>query len=293
MKDNMVLRMLRPVWYVKLLLLLLSGVLLYEVFLNQIEHSLLAYGSYVISAYTLVLYTMDVPEAYRCMRCLLEKKRYTRRYLKEAAYRSMVSLYVGLMINCSYAVMKLYTGFHYQSLWLCAIALYYMILSVTRFLLIKGVKKLSKAEKTRNVRIHGLKSYRYCGWLMLLLNVAISIIAAQMIWQGKTYVCPGTLIYASAAYTFYCLITAIVNIIRYRKMEHPVLSAAKMLSFAGALMSTLALQTAMLTQFEDEMINHSRMNAMTGCIVCMSVFCMAVYMIRKADLAIKEEKEVS
>lgn len=284
---------LRPAWYVKGVLLLLSSILLYEIFLIQIEHTLPAYGCYAISAYTLLLYVMEIPDAYRHMRCLLEKNRYTRRYLKEAMYRSKVSLYTGLMINCGYAVYKLYAGYHYQSLWLSAIALYYVILSVTRFMLIKEEKKITKPDETGTARIHGLKSYRYCGWLMLLLNVAISIIAAQMIWQGKTYVYPGTLIYASATYTFYCLITAIINIIRYRKMEHPVLSAAKMLSFAGALMSILALQTAMLTQFGNQTSNQKLMNAMTAFAVCMSIFCIAIYMIRKADLAIKEEKEVS
>lgn len=293
MSRSLLMHILRPAWHVKGLLLLFSCVLLYEVFLNQKDHLVLAYSAYVISAYTLMIYVMDIPKADRTIKRILEKNQYTRRYLKESAYREKVSLYAGLLVTGGYAIYKLYTGYQYQSLWLSAIGVYYVILSVTRFMLIKGEKQISKTDETGTARIHGLKIYRYCGWLMLLLNVAISIIAAQMIWRGKTYVYPGTLIYASASYTFYCLITAIVNIIRYRKMEHPVLSAAKMLSFAGALMSVLALQTAMLTQFGNQTNNQKLMNAMTAFAVCMSIFSIAIYMIWKADLAIKEENEVS
>lgn len=100
---------------------------------------------------------------------------------------------------------------------------------------------------------------------MFLLNIAVTGFVIQMIWQNKSYTYPGFLIYASAAYTFFCITTAVINMVKYRKMEKPVLSAAKMLSFACALIAMLALQTAMLAQFGSGQKTFARyINSCTG-----------------------------
>ena len=79
------------------------------------------------------------------------------------------------------------------------------------------------------------------------------------------------------------------NMAKHRKLETPVLAAAKMLSFACALMSILATQTAMLTQFGDGNTKFARlMNAATGSVVCFLIFGLAVWMVRRANKEIKK-----
>lgn len=135
------------------------------------------------------------------------------------------------------------------SLWIGAVAVYYIIVSLMRFGLIKQYRNNLKRENDREQRVIALKSYRFCGVLMFILNIAVSGLVVQLIWKGETYQYPGFLIYAFAAYSFYCIGMAVRNMAKHRKLETPVLAAAKMLSFACALMSILATQTAMLTQF--------------------------------------------
>ena len=53
----------------------------------------------------------------------------------------------------------------------------------------------------------------------------------------------------SAIYTFYAMGISIANLIKYRKLGSPVLSAAKVLNPVSAMMSVLGLQTAMIAQF--------------------------------------------
>ena len=101
-----------------------------------------------------------------------------------------------------------------------------------------------------------------------------------MVLTDSGYSYPGYVIYLSAMYTFYTIILAIVNLVIFRKLGSPILSAAKVLNFVAALMSLPGLQTAMISQFSTEGENFRRlMNAITGGGVWFSVILTAVYML--------------
>ena len=108
--------------------------------------------------------------------------------------------------------------------------------------------------------------------------------------SGYSY--PGYVIYLSALYTFYTIILAIVNLVKFRKLGSPILSAAKVLSFVAALMSLLGLQTAMISQFSTGGEKFRRiMNAITGGGVWCSVILIAVTMLLRSR-KMKEVKSV-
>lgn len=69
--------------------------------------------------------------------------------------------------------------------------------------------------------------------------------------SGFTY--PGYVIYLSALYTFYTMGMSIGNLVKYRKLGSPILSAAKILNFVSAMMSVLGLQTAMISRFSKQL----------------------------------------
>lgn len=276
-----------------LLVLLSTGLLLYA-FLYPGANEIVAYISYAISAYTLTVVVIKMPPVCKKMKHGLYANKYTGTYLTEPLLRAKISLYTGLGISIIYACFKLGMGIYLASMWLEAVAVYYIILSLMRFALLRRYRRSSKYEDADDLRIFGLKSFRFCGILMFLLNIAVSGLVMQMIWKNQTYEYPGFLIYATAAYAFYCLTMAIINMVKYRRMEQPILSAAKMLSFSCALMSILAMQTAMLTQFGDGQENFARlMNSLTGGAVCFCIFIMAVWMVRKAnkELTLMKESE--
>ena len=77
------------------------------------------------------------------------------------------------------------------------------------------------------------------------------------------------------------MILMVMNVVKYRKYRSPVMSAAKVVSLAAALVSMLSLETAMLTQFGSTDSEQSRriMTACTGAGVCTMILAMAVYMI--------------
>ena len=275
-------------WLMRFFLTILSTVLLIYAFAVPDANPVIVYSSYGISAYTLIIVIVGFPPIIRKIKAGLYANKYSSRYLSEPELRARISLYLGCAINIGYAIFKFTAGVYYKSVWLGAMAVYYIILSLIRFGLLKRERYSSKFEDDYEQRMYGLKSYRFCGCLMFLLNIAVSGLVIQLIWKNESYEYPGFLIYASAAYAFYCFITAVINAVKFRRMEKPVLSAAKMLSLACALMSILALQTAMLTQFgEGQKLFERVMNSITGSVVCFMVFAMAVWMIHKANIEIK------
>lgn len=60
-----------------------------------------------------------------------------------------------------------------------------------------------------------------------------------------------------ALYTFYITTTAIIDIIKYRKYNSPVMSISKVIKLAAALVSMLFLETAMFAQFGADMAKES------------------------------------
>ena len=81
--------------------------------------------------------------------------------------------------------------------------------------------------------------------------------------SGFSY--PGYIIYLSAFYTFYTMIISVLNLVKFRKLGSPILSAAKVLNFIAAMMSILGLQTAMISRFsENGEAYRKMMNTITG-----------------------------
>lgn len=274
-----------PHWLIILILFGVSAYGLFYSFTNTEAIPFIQYISYALSFYTLVVIVVSMPSIYKTIKNGIESNSFTNRLVKDKEYRIRFSLITGFMINVIYALIKLSAGWYYQSMWIGAIAIYYIILSLMRLgLLIREYFNV-KGKYIENQRERDLKRYRLVGCFMFLLNIAVSGLVIQMIWNNESYNYPGILIFANAAYTFYSFGTAIVNLFKYRKMEKPVLSAAKMLSFVCALTSMLSLQTAMLYQFAEEGQEAfvRIMNTLTGSGVCLIIFGMAIWMIKKAN----------
>ena len=118
----------------------------------------------------------------------------------------------------------------------------------------------------------------------------------QMVMNNSELSYPGHVIYLTAMYTFYTMAMSVVNLVRYRRLGSPVLSAAKVLNFVSALMSVLCLQTAMISQFsENDYVFRRLMNTITGGIVWTGVILTAAYMLyrsRNAKDEVKSDEQI-
>lgn len=265
-----------------LFLTVISAAALFAVFYCRADEHPLAYGAYVLSTYTL---TADVATAIRIGKTVtirLRQSRHIAAYFTRADLRVRISLYCGAAVNLAYAVFNLGAGILYRSVWLGSVAIYYMLLVLIRFLLICDDRAVRKCAAATQVSLW--QSYRRCGGILLGLNFVISGMMFQMIAQNQGTAYPGYVIYASAAYTFYRLIATFMKIRKTRKMQNPILSAAKLLDLCIALMALFSLQIAMLTVFGADMPQNTQrwLNIVSGAAVCVLVICIALYMLIRA-----------
>lgn len=291
-------KILRPPSWVTALLILISGVLLYAVFNMKLEGTALAYTAYPISAYTLIVFIIYLPTLLKKIKDKLSKtwvvqKIYGsplgQRFFKDMAFRNTASIYQGIAVSVLYALFRGVAAVVYGSVWFGAISVYYIILSVIRFALAGNLCAARKQETAAQRLIKEYQGYRFCGYMMFILNVGMTGMVIQMIRDNRHYEYPGFIIYASAAYTFYLAIAATVNVFKLKRLNSPLFSAAKSLTFVGALMSVMALQTAMISRFgEGEEIFRQVLNTATGTVICALALGIAVYMVVKANKEIKE-----
>ena len=85
---------------------------------------------------------------------------------------------------------------------------------------------------------------------------------------------------------------AIINAVRYRKYQSPVMSAAKAVNLAAALVSMLSLETAMLAQFDNGSTAFRQiMLGATGGAVCAIIVGMGSFMIIRSTRKMKRLRE--
>ena len=276
-----------PIW---LLMLLTIGCTagLVAVFVRGLEEHPFAYVVYVLSFYTLtavcVFFSKTLPGYYRKTKQKVYDNPLGNRYMTDTAFKVRISLYISLGINLLYSAFKLVAGVYYASFWWGAIAVYYMVLSLIRFLLLRY---MNSNQKEANM-LSEYRRYRLCGLLMILLNLSLSGIVFQMVRQNKTYTYPEIMIIAVATYTFYTVTASMIGMVKYRKFKSPVMSASKAIRFAAALVSLLTLETAMLVQYGDDEAFRGLMTALTGTGVCIVVLGMSVYMVIRANREIRQ-----
>lgn len=280
--KRMVHHLLFPGLAVVLLSVPIAAALLIHTFLFGREDSPAAYVSYVFSAYSLTIvcaWAVKNGKSFKnSLNTAIHGVPVLHRYLTDVPFRMHVSLYLSLGLNLLYTGLKFFCGIYYRSVWFGTLAVYYFLLAVMRFLLLHHANRSAFGTDL----ISELKRYRLCGIILLLMNTALTGVVILMVVQQEGFRYTGYLIYVMAMYAFYNIIAAVRNVVKYRKFNSPVMSAAKAISLAAALVSMLSLETAMLAQFDDGKNPEAFRQVMTGTTggcVCLLVLGMAVWMI--------------
>lgn len=135
------------------------------------------------------------------------------------------------------------------------------------------------------------RRYRLCGWILLWMNAALAGMVSFLVKEEGGYDYPGVLIYAMAAYAFYAVITAVISLFQYRKYGSPLLSAAQAVGLVAAMVSMLALETALLSRFgKEDAAFRGLMTSITGGVVCTLVLGMAVFMLIRSTRQLRRLK---
>lgn len=286
--------LLFPHMAVPVVLLPVAGALLGAVAMRGEADSAFAIAAYVVSAYTLTIWCLRLPRLIRGVRRFREENRYVRRWQSDVRLRVGSSLVGSLIWNTLYALLQLWLGVTNGSAWFYSLAVYYLSLAVMRLFLMLHTRAYRPGERMRAELVR----YRACGWIFLIMNLAISGMVLLMVWGGRTFEHDEIVTIAMAAYTFGSFTTAIISIVRYRRYNSPIYSATKAIKLAAACVSMLTLEATMLTTFggdtAEDMLMRRAMLGLSGGAVAIFIVLMAIYMIAQGTRrlrALNEEEQ--
>ncbi|MBR2623173.1 MAG: hypothetical protein IKD15_02995 [Clostridia bacterium] len=250
--------------------------------------SIVAILAYVLAAYTLTVWCLKIPYLIRWFKRLKEENKYIKRWRHDARLRVNVTLYGALIWNGLYGIFQLCLGVYHRTFWFCSLGAYYICLAVMRFFLFKHTRRYAPGEKRRAE----LLRYRACGWIFLVMNLALALIVFFMLYWDKTFTHHMITAIMMATYTFTAFTIAIVNMVRYKKYKSPVFSASKAISLTAACVSMLTLTSTMLTTFNDGTMDAMTQKILLGAVgfsAVTVVIVLAIYMIVVGNKKLKEE----
>ena len=246
----------------------------------------IAYISYVLAFYTLTVWCVKIPRLIRFFKTFQNENRYVRKWQDDTRLRVNVSLYGSFFGNVAYALFQLWLGFYHHTFWFYSLGAYYICLAMMRFFLLSHTRRYAPGERMRDELI----KYRACGWVFLLMNLALTLIIFFMLYWNRTFLHHMITAITMAAYTFTSFAMAIVNVVKYKKYNSPVFSASKAISFAAACVSMLTLTSTMLTTFSDgtmDVLSQKLMLGGVGLAVSVVVVTMAIGMIVRGSKKLK------
>lgn len=269
-------KLLYPQPWLVVLLSLVCGTGLIWVFSSGMDNSWFAYLLYPVSAYAL---TTAVAWLVKCFPVLKLQWQARTRKKEESAFG--LGFYGEQIVNFCYGGFKLAWGTVAGSAWIGADGLYNFTQGIIQ------LYQLLAHRRTPDIR-RQWKAYRNCGYMMIFVNLTMTGMAFQMIQMGRHEDNSEIAIIGTAAFTFYKLVKAIIEMAKDRKHKNPVDSAVYFLDFGQALYNLFVLQVGLLWTFGGaEYPYQYLMNSLTGTAVCILVCGIGIYMLWRSKRDMK------
>ncbi len=254
-----------------------------------------AYMAYFSSAYGVTLFVTYIVRVVRM--CEGDIKRFPpvkwffsiplgKRLSEDALFRARADMVIGLVFHTAYMAFNLVLGIVYETAWFSILGFYYLFLALMHMALIRHVGETGDL-------LAGYRRYRLCGILLLMMVSVLITIVIFMVRFDRGYEYPGVLIYVMAMYTFWTVISSGIRWFRHRHRNDPIFAADRSVDFCAAVVSLLALESAMLLQFgkpRDDAFRKT-MIILTGCGICVLVGVMAIYMIVRGTRRLRAKQE--
>lgn len=250
------------------------------------------YGSAaILLGYSVYLLIALTPYAKQDFIAMLKRYEFTDKMVEQISFRTVIFTIVSFIINIAYVCFNCFIAISSLSIWYGALTIYYLLLVIMKGSVLIFYKNKEKKEglvDKKELKLKEIRIYRNCGIGLIVLPIALSVAIAEMVLGNNSFSHPGLMIYVSAAYAFYKIIAAIINVVKARKNDELTIRAIRNINFASALVSILALQTAMFKEFNNGK-QEGLFNAITGAFVCAFTVIVGIIVLIKSH---KEKKEL-
>ncbi len=242
--------------------------------------------------YTVYLIIPAFPKMKRAIVGWMESKDFTYLLLRSFGFRTIIFAMGSFLMSLLFSGFNAYMGIANRSIWYGALAGFYIALAFLRGgVLLYHKNKIGKRLDGISDIIKKARLYRNSGIITLILNVALSVAIAQMIFAKAHFTYMGWTIFAYALYAFYKITASIITFIKAHKQADLTVRAIRNINLIDALVSILALQTALLSTFSTSEVGIDLANTLTGVAVSLISIAIGVYMIISSTKTIKNIKE--
>lgn len=205
--------------------------------------------------------------------------------------RTTVFAVISILISIGFAMMNLAIAIRDRSVWYGALTAYYFLLILFRAATILADRASKRSESEAERESLQNKIYLGCGAFLVIVEIAMCVAVTQMVIYGRPVRGGMVFAIATAAYTFYKIIMAIVNLVKAKRYASPAMQALRNLNFADACMSMASLTVLMFAVFNESTDStfEITIKAAAGFAACAAVLVMASVMIIKAAKKIKNK----
>ena len=164
----------------------------------------------------------------KCVSHLAEKSVFTDRFVNDTRYRTVFFAKASFGVNLIYAFYNGFLGFWEQSFWFIVLCAYYIILSVMRFCAVMYERRQSTAAGNE------LFVIRFSGICIILLSLVLCgtvyLTSQNAVAKAQHEIVMITI----ATYTFTKTTIAIINGVKVRKTNSPLLITIRNICCADA-----------------------------------------------------------
>lgn len=178
--------------------------------------------------------------------------------------RTVKFAFLSLLFNTAFAAYHTVFGVITHSRWLFTAGIYYAILSVVRFVVLRTKKQNMFAAK-------------FTGVMLMLLSLPLVGTVILAVVRDRGIVMHEIAMIAMAAYSFAKITLAVINLVKARKSTSVKLVPLRNISLSDACVSIFTLQRSMLVSFGKMAETDIRIfNAVLGAAVCITVWLLGL-----------------
>ena len=189
--------------------------------------------------------------------------------------RVLKTAILSLSVNSVYGVYNIVLGSIERSWWLFTTGVYYIMLSVLRFVIVITRKRIVSLSK-------------FTGIMLIFISFLLSGTVVLAVLGNRGHKFDIITMITIATYAFTKITLSTIKLIKSRHSKSKKVIALRNVSFATAFVSTFSMQRSMLVTFEGmtqgEIVI---MNTATGACVVLIVFLLGLNLVKKKKLIFK------
>lgn len=210
---------------------------------------------------------------------------FTNNLVSDYGFRTLAFSTLSFAVNAGYAIAHVVLAVVWNSLWYGALAAYYFLLSLMRggiLLCDRSAKKRADGDE-ETLLAYKWRIFRACGAALLVLEFALTAFVTQTVIFGRPQTPSLIMAIASAAYTFYKMTIAVVQVFRVRRTGDPLLQSLRNINLSNALVSLFALQITLVAAQGGADESMRIMNIVMGFLICALTIALGSFMIIRAS----------